>query len=46
MRCPFCQSDETKVIDSRDSDDGDSIRRRRKCVACNKRFTTYSYNFV
>jgi len=41
MRCPFCQSDETQVIDSRDSDDGDSIRRRRKCVACNKRFTTY-----
>jgi transcriptional repressor NrdR len=41
MRCPFCQSDETQVIDSRDSDDGDSIRRRRKCVACKKRFTTY-----
>jgi len=41
MKCPFCQSDETQVIDSRDSDDGDSIRRRRKCVACNKRFTTY-----
>jgi len=41
MKCPFCQSDETQVIDSRDSDDGDSIRRRRKCAACNKRFTTY-----
>jgi transcriptional repressor NrdR len=41
MKCPFCQSDETQVIDSRDSDDGDSIRRRRKCVACQKRFTTY-----
>lgn len=41
MRCPFCQSDETQVIDSRDSDEGDSIRRRRKCVTCNKRFTTY-----
>lgn len=41
MKCPFCHSDETQVIDSRDSDDGDSIRRRRKCVACNKRFTTY-----
>ena len=41
MKCPFCHSDETQVIDSRDSDDGDSIRRRRKCAACNKRFTTY-----
>ena len=41
MKCPFCYSDETQVIDSRDSDDGDSIRRRRKCSACQKRFTTY-----
>ncbi len=41
MKCPFCKSDETQVIDSRESDDGDSIRRRRKCVACSKRFTTY-----
>ncbi len=41
MKCPFCQSDETQVIDSRESDDGDTIRRRRKCVACSKRFTTY-----
>jgi transcriptional repressor NrdR len=41
MRCPFCKSVETQVIDSRESDDGDSIRRRRKCIACNKRFTTY-----
>lgn len=41
MKCPFCKSDETQVIDSRVSDDGDSIRRRRKCVACSKRFTTY-----
>ena len=41
MKCPFCQSPDTQVIDSRVSDDGDSIRRRRKCVACSKRFTTY-----
>ena len=41
MRCPFCKSVETQVIDSRESDDDDSIRRRRKCIACNKRFTTY-----
>ena len=41
MKCPFCKSDETQVIDSRESDDGESIRRRRKCVTCSKRFTTY-----
>src|SRR5512135_1926900 len=41
MKCPFCKSDDTQVIDSRVSDDGESIRRRRRCVACNKRFTTY-----
>ncbi len=41
MKCPFCKSDETQVIDSRVSDDGDSIRRRRRCVDCSKRFTTY-----
>lgn len=41
MKCPFCGSDETQVIDSRVSDAGDSIRRRRRCVACQKRFTTY-----
>ena len=41
MKCPFCKSDETQVIDSRESDDGESIRRRRKCVSCSKRFTTY-----
>jgi transcriptional repressor NrdR len=41
VKCPFCKSADTQVIDSRDSDDGDSIRRRRKCAACNKRFTTY-----
>ncbi|HSU43918.1 MAG TPA: transcriptional regulator NrdR [Casimicrobiaceae bacterium] len=41
MKCPFCGSDDTQVIDSRVSEPGDSIRRRRKCTACQKRFTTY-----
>ncbi|MDH5537356.1 MAG: transcriptional regulator NrdR [Betaproteobacteria bacterium] len=41
MKCPFCKSDDTQVIDSRVSDDGDSIRRRRRCASCSKRFTTY-----
>jgi transcriptional repressor NrdR len=41
MKCPFCGSDETQVIDSRVSEPGDSIRRRRKCTQCQKRFTTY-----
>ena len=41
MRCPFCKAEDTQVIDSRVSDEGDSIRRRRRCPACNKRFTTY-----
>lgn len=41
MKCPFCKSDDTQVIDSRVSDDGDSIRRRRRCADCSKRFTTY-----
>ena len=41
MRCPFCDNVDTQVIDSRVSDEGDSIRRRRRCNACDKRFTTY-----
>jgi transcriptional repressor NrdR len=41
MKCPFCRSDDTQVIDSRVSEAGDSIRRRRRCPACQKRFTTY-----
>ncbi|MBR4807415.1 MAG: transcriptional repressor NrdR [Lachnospiraceae bacterium] len=41
MKCPFCGSDDTKVIDSRPADDNCSIRRRRSCDKCNKRFTTY-----
>ena len=41
MRCPFCKEEQDKVIDSRSSDGGRIIRRRRQCLACNKRFTTY-----
>lgn len=41
MRCPFCGHDETKVVDSRDSESQDAIRRRRECLECAKRFTTY-----
>lgn len=41
MKCPFCKNDDTQVIDSRVSDDGDTIRRRRRCTGCSKRFTTY-----
>lgn len=41
MKCPFCGSGETQVIDSRVSEPGDSIRRRRRCTDCQKRFTTY-----
>lgn len=41
MKCPFCNGPDTQVIDSRESEEGESIRRRRRCVACEKRFTTY-----
>ncbi len=41
MKCPYCGDPESKVVDSRHSDDGFSIRRRRECLACQKRFTTY-----
>lgn len=40
MRCPFCKNDDTRVVDSRASDDGASIRRRRSCSECGRRFTT------
>lgn len=40
MRCPFCQSDETKVLDTRLSDDGAQIRRRRECLSCSERYST------
>ena len=41
MKCPYCSYSESKVIDSRPTDDGNSIRRRRECLSCSKRFTTY-----
>ena len=41
MKCPFCGADETSVADTRVNDDGDIVRRRRRCLKCDKRFTTY-----
>ena len=41
MKCPFCNYEQSKVIDSRPTDEGEKIRRRRECIACGKRFTTY-----
>ncbi len=41
MKCPFCSFEESKVIDSRPTDEGQRIRRRRECLSCGKRFTTY-----
>ena len=41
MRCPFCKKADSRVIDSRAADDGNTIRRRRECTGCGKRFTTY-----
>jgi len=41
MRCPFCHHDDTQVLDTRVSEVGDAIRRRRRCAQCDKRFTTY-----
>lgn len=41
MRCPFCGSSDGKVVDSRSSKEGDAIRRRRECINCGRRFTTY-----
>ena len=43
MRCPYCRENHDKVIDSRGADDGRVIRRRRQCLACDKRFTTYEH---
>ncbi|MFZ8943845.1 MAG: transcriptional regulator NrdR [Methylophilaceae bacterium] len=43
MKCPFCRAEDTQVIDSRVNDQGNSIRRRRKCGRCEKRFTTYEH---
>ncbi len=41
MRCPFCSHLETQVVETRESDEGDVVRRRRRCQSCDKRFTTY-----
>ena len=41
MRCPFCSHQETQVSETRESDEGDVVRRRRRCLKCEKRFTTY-----
>ena len=43
MKCPFCGDQDSKVVDSRHSDDGLNIRRRRECMKCQRRFTTYEY---
>jgi transcriptional repressor NrdR len=43
MRCPFCGFNEDRVVDSRDTKNGNAIRRRRECLKCNQRFTTYEY---
>ena len=41
MKCPFCTAENTQVMDTRENEDGDTVRRRRRCLACDKRFTTY-----
>lgn len=41
VRCPFCEVDDDKVVDSRPADDGGAVRRRRECLACGRRYTTY-----
>ena len=46
MRCPYCGYKESKVVDSRPADEGSSIRRRRECLSCEKRFTTYELSLI
>lgn len=43
MKCPFCSAEDTRVVDSREADDGDAVRRRRECARCGERFTTYEH---
>ena len=43
MRCPFCSHEDTQVVETRDSEEGDVVRRRRRCQSCDKRFTTYEH---
>ena len=44
MKCPYCGAEESKVIDSRPTEDSERIRRRRECLSCHMRFTTYEFN--
>ena len=41
MKCPYCADPNTQVVDTRENEDGDTVRRRRRCLTCDKRFTTY-----
>jgi transcriptional repressor NrdR len=41
MKCPYCNEDNTQVVDTRENEEGDTVRRRRRCLSCDKRFTTY-----
>jgi len=41
MKCPYCGDENTQVVDTRENEDGDTVRRRRRCMSCDKRFTTY-----
>ena len=41
MKCPYCADENTQVVDTRENEDGDTVRRRRRCLSCDKRFTTY-----
>jgi transcriptional repressor NrdR len=41
MKCPYCSDENTQVVDTRENEDGDTVRRRRRCLSCDKRFTTY-----
>ena len=41
MKCPYCNDENTQVVDTRENEDGDTVRRRRRCLSCDKRFTTY-----
>ena len=43
MKCPFCSAEDTRVVDSREADDGEAVRRRRECAGCGERFTTYEH---
>ena len=46
MKCPYCGAEESKVIDSRPTEDSERIRRRRECLSCHMRFTTYELSLI